>query len=65
MLRLEAREVAASVSAREQEQVRLALWRMDAWIAPCLAREAGRPYFEYLPFYAPERAYTRILSPVD
>lgn len=63
--RLEAREIRAAVEAERDERVRLALWRMDSWFAPHLVREAARPYFEYLPFYAPERAYTRLLSPIE
>jgi signal transduction histidine kinase len=58
VLRLEA-------EAQHQAAVRLALWRMDSWLGPRLAREANRPYFEYLPFYAQQRAYTKILNPIE
>lgn len=50
---------------RHQESVRLALWRMDSWLGPQLASESARPYFEYLPFYPQERAYTRLLNPIN
>lgn len=65
VLELERQEVRARTGAAEQERVRLALWRMDAWLGPHLAREAARPYFEYRAFYPPERAYTRFLAPVE
>lgn len=65
VLQLEQRENAARMDARYQESLRLALWRMDSWFAPRLAREAARPYFEYLPFYPQERAYTKILNVIE
>ena len=65
VLELEEQETRSRAVAAEQERVRLALWRMDAWLAPHLAREAARPFFEYRAFYAPERAYTRLLSPLE
>ncbi|MDY7109083.1 MAG: HAMP domain-containing sensor histidine kinase [Planctomycetota bacterium] len=58
VLRLEAAERGARAEIERRESMRLALWRMDSWIAPRLAREAARPYFEYRPYYAPRRAYT-------
>lgn len=58
VLRLEA-------EAQHQASVRLALWRMDSWLGPRLARESTRAYFEYLPFYAQQRAYTKILNPIE
>src|SRR5690606_33846961 len=62
VLELERQEVGARAGAAEQERVRLALWRMDAWLGPHLAREAARPSFEYRAFYPPERAYTRFFA---
>jgi len=64
MLRLEAREVALSREAREQEILRLALWRVDSAMTPLLAAETARPYFHYRPFYPAERAYTRMWEEV-
>jgi len=64
LLRLEAAERAARQEADLQERIRVALWRMDSIIAPRLAEEAARPYFHYAAFYAPQRAYTRMLSPL-
>ena len=64
ILRLERAERAARQQADLQERIRVALWRMDSIIAPRIAEEAARPYFHYASFYAPKRAYTRMLSPV-
>ncbi len=58
VLRLEA-------EARHEASVRLALWRMDSWLGPRIGREEMRPYFEYLPFYAQQRAYTRLLNEIE
>jgi hypothetical protein len=60
MLSLERREQAAQQDARQQEAVRLALWRMDGLMSPIIATEAARPYFHYRSFYPAERAYTRM-----
>ena len=65
VLELEAKEHGAQASAEHQERLRLSLWRMDSWFAPRLAREAARPYFEYQAYYPQERAYTRMLQPLD
>lgn len=64
-LQMNQREVAARQQADLEERVRLALWRMDSSLAPLLARENGRPYFAYTPFYPVERAYTRMFSPIE
>ena len=63
-LQLERSEQATRREAEREERVRLALWRMESALAPLLAEESGRPYFAYSPFYAPERAYTRMFSEV-
>ena len=65
VLGLEFAERAARADAQEQETVRLALWRMDSWLAPLLAREAARPYFEYQAFYPGLRAYNKVLGELD
>ncbi len=54
VLQLEHRELVARADANHQESLRLALWRMDSWLAPQLARESVRPYFEYESFYRPQ-----------
>ena len=65
VVRLERGEVTARADAEYQESVRLALWRMDSWLSPRLARESSRPYFEYLAFYPQRRAYTRLLNEIE
>ncbi|MFC1479193.1 sensor histidine kinase [Planctomycetota bacterium] len=56
-------EEARSKAALE-ENVRLALWRMDSSLAPIIARETARPYFAYSPFYPAERAYTKMFAEI-
>lgn len=65
VLRLERREAQATLESARQENERLALWRMDFFMAPLLAQESARPYFHYLPFYPAERAYTRMWEQVQ
>jgi signal transduction histidine kinase len=57
-LRLEKAEALASAQAKQQESMRLALWRMDSTLAPLIARESARPYFHYEPYYAVDRMVT-------
>ncbi|HEX5050987.1 MAG TPA: HAMP domain-containing sensor histidine kinase [Planctomycetota bacterium] len=55
-------EVQARRQADLQERLRLALWRMDSWLSPQLAREAMRPPTEYRAFAPPGAAWTRGFS---
>lgn len=64
VISLERREALARAEAAHQQTVRLALWRMDSWMTPRLAAEASRPYFHYLAFYPPRRAYDQYLSKI-
>jgi len=48
-----------------EENVRLALWRMETEIAPMLAQESARPYFVYAPFYPAEQAYNKMFEEID
>jgi signal transduction histidine kinase len=64
VLGLERAEIRARTDAAQQESLRLALWRMDSWVASLLAREAARPYFDYEAFYPQQRAYSTLLSPI-
>ena len=57
VMRLEASRARARSDAQQQEQVRLALWRMDSWMAPILAREAARPDYHYLPYFSRRRGF--------
>jgi len=65
VVRLERAELQARTDAVHQEALRLALWRLDSWLAPLLAREAARPYFDYQPFFPQQRAYTAVLDPIE
>jgi len=47
-----------------EENVRLALWRMESALAPLIAQESARPYFVYDSFYVEERAYTRMFAEI-
>ncbi len=55
----------ARSDAALEENVRLALWRMESILAPVVAQESGREYFTFTSFYPAERAYTNMLSPID
>ena len=57
-LRLERAESEAQVQAALEENVRLALWRMESSLAPLLPQESARPYFVYSAFYPSGRAYS-------
>ncbi len=48
-----------------EENVRLALWRMDSALAPLIAQESARPYFTYNAFYPAQRAYTRMFEEIQ
>jgi len=65
LLDFEQEKLEARAEAQREETVRLALTRMDSWIAPLLARESARPYFEYLAFVPHDRAYTRLLNRIQ
>jgi signal transduction histidine kinase len=52
-LRLEKHQRQAAADAERAEQISLALWRLDGWMAPQLAREDGRPYAHYSALHAP------------
>src|ERR1051325_56012 len=51
--------------AQVEENVRLALWRMDSALAPLIAQETARPYFAYSPFIRTQRAWTKAYSEVE
>jgi signal transduction histidine kinase len=58
-LRLEAEQVEAQVRAEEDRQLRLAMWKLEARVAPALALEDNRPYNHYSAIYATPRALVR------
>lgn len=57
VLRLDRAEVEARRRAVLEENVRLALWRMDSLLAPVVAQESARPYFVYRTFVPASRAF--------
>ncbi len=65
MLQLEDAHRLTERSNRHEEEVRLALWRLDSRLAPLVACENARPYFMYAPFYPAERAYLNMFTPPD
>jgi len=62
ILRLDRVEEQSRRAAEVEENVRLALWRMDSALVPVLAQENARPYFTYSSYYPAERAYDRMFS---
>src|SRR3954463_3729064 len=62
VLRLDRAQARATAAAQLEENVRLALWRMDYALAPVLSQEVARPYFEYSAVFPAERAYTRMYT---
>jgi signal transduction histidine kinase len=65
VLHLEQQQHEAQQQAALEENIRLALWRMDSTVGALIAEENGRPYFTYRPFYAAESAYTRMYGSID
>lgn len=49
VLRLELAEQRASAHTERQIKVAQAMWRMDSWLSMFVAREAARPFTDYLP----------------
>ncbi len=64
VLRLEQAQVRATASAALEENVRLALWRMDFAISATISQENARPYFEYSAVFPAESAYTKMYKEV-
>jgi signal transduction histidine kinase len=62
VLRLDRAQAEARRRALQEENVRLALWRMESALGPVVAQESAWPYFAYAAFYRPERAYTDFAS---
>lgn len=66
LLDLEGKETRARAEARYQENLRLALWRLDSRMSQLLAREAARPHDVYMPFYLlGQKAYTRNMAQIE
>lgn len=62
LVRLDRDEVDARRQAFVHERLRLALWRMDSWLAPVLAREGLRPASDYRAFPSATTAWTKGFS---
>ena len=56
-LRLEGEQLAEHAEAAREDQVRLALWRLDSYVAPLLAVEDGRPFNHYSAVFAAPLAF--------
>ena len=65
VMNLENTGIEAARTAELEENVRLALWRMDSTLTPLLARENHRPYFAFTAFCPAERAYTRMFNELE
>jgi signal transduction histidine kinase len=52
-LELEHEQLAARAKSELDERLRLALWRLDSFMIPELAREASRPFAHYSALYVP------------
>ena len=59
LLRLDGNERDARRESAVQERMRLALWRMDSWLSPQLAREGMRPASDYTAFPTATNAWTK------
>ena len=55
-------EAEAHQRAAWEENIHLALWRMDWTLAPFVAQESARPYFVYSPFLPINRAYSNMFN---
>ncbi|UCD29714.1 MAG: sensor histidine kinase [Planctomycetota bacterium] len=62
VIRLDQAQWEAQIRAAFEEDIRLALWRMDSALAPLIAQESARPYFSYSAFYPADRAYAQMYT---
>jgi len=60
VLRLDEESAHARRQLALEENMRLALWRMDSKLATLVGYENARPYYVYRSFYPAERAYKRM-----
>jgi signal transduction histidine kinase len=63
-LRLDHAEWRASQKAEQEERTRLALWRMDSFLAALILEESARPFNAYEAFSSAPRAYTKTLTQI-
>jgi len=57
VIQLDQAQSEAQKKAAFEEDVRLALWRMDSALAPLIAQENARPYFAYSAYYPANLIY--------
>jgi signal transduction histidine kinase len=57
VLRLEREQLEAQARSVQDDQLREAMWKLEARVAPALAVEDNRPYNHYSPVFATSRAY--------
>jgi signal transduction histidine kinase len=62
LLRGESREHASRVAQMREATARQAVHRMDDWLAPVLAREAGRHHSDYAAYREPRRVFSTDLE---
>lgn len=62
-LQLEQEQHAARIEVELHGRLRLALWRLDSYMIPELAREASRPFSHYNAIYAPAPIFDASLKP--
>ncbi len=56
-IRLEGEQLAERAETESAERIRLALWRLDGYVAPLVAVEDGRPFNHYSAIFAAPLAY--------
>jgi signal transduction histidine kinase len=56
-IRLEGEQLAEHADAERADRMRLALWRLDSYVAPLIALEDGRPFNHYSAVFAAPLAY--------
>ena len=64
VVELDQRDANAQRKTDLQENVRLALWRMDSALGPIVAQENSRPWFEYQAYYNPAVCFTPGFEPI-
>jgi signal transduction histidine kinase len=57
VLRLEREQLEAQARSEQDDLLRLALWKLEARVAPALTLEDNRPYNDYSPVFATSKAY--------
>jgi len=65
VVQLERERIASQREASMQQTLRVALWRMDSQVAPVLAAEAARPFFQYRPLIPADRVYAELGGSIE